>query len=176
MLVEYPDRIIFDLQWAPDESGLFVTFTERKLELGRRQIAFVSVPAAKFQEITKDTNSYHGLSLSADGKTLATTQGKKIQQSLYLMAATGTKAALPSPILQQNYWLTYSSFAGDDELYVPGRTSLLRMPLDGSHPVSMLNDPRAYIQSPSPCWEPSSGPRPSSAQAAFRRFQLVWPW
>ena len=171
MLVEYPDRIIFDLQWAPDESGLFVTFTERKLELGRRQIAFVSVPAAKFQEITKDTNSYHGLSLSADGKTLATTQGKN-SQSLYLMAATGTKAALPSPILQQNYWLTYSSFAGDDELYVPGRTSLLRMPLDGSHPVSMLNDPRAYIQSPSPCWEPSSGPAPQAHKPRF----VVFSW
>ncbi|HXO05560.1 MAG TPA: hypothetical protein VN884_08005, partial [Candidatus Sulfotelmatobacter sp.] len=119
----------------------------------------------------KDTNSYHGLSLSADGKTLATAQGKN-SQGLYLMAATGTKAALPSPILRENYWLTYSNFAGDDQLYVPGRTSLVRMSLDGSHSVSMLNDPYAYLQSPSPCWEPSFGGAPQAHKPRF----IVFSW
>ena len=154
-LVEYADRIIFDLQWTPDESGLFVTYTERKLELGRRQIGFVSVPGAQFQEITKDTNSYHGLSLSADGRILVTAQGKNSQR-LYLLPAGGMQDSPSLPILQQNYWLSLSNFAGDDELYVPGRTSLLRMSLDGSHAVSLLDDPHAYIQSPSPCWEAAS--------------------
>ena len=33
-LVEYADRIIFDLQWTPDESGSFVTCTETKARTG----------------------------------------------------------------------------------------------------------------------------------------------
>ncbi|MFZ3215068.1 MAG: protein kinase [Candidatus Acidiferrales bacterium] len=170
-LVEYADRIIFDLQWTPDESGLFVTYTERKLELGRRQIGFVSVPGAQFQEITKDTNSYHGLSLSADGRILATAQGKNSQR-LYLLPAGGMQVSPPLPILQQNYWLSLSNFAGDDELYVPGRTSLLRMSLDGSHTVSLLDDPHAYIQSPSPCWEAASQDAPRMHNPRY----VVFSW
>ncbi len=170
-LVEYADRIIFDLQWTFDESGLFVTYTERKLELGRRQIGFVSVPGAQFQEITKDTDSYHGLSLSADGRILATAQGKNSQR-LYLLPAGGMQASPPLPILQQNYWLTLSNFAGDDELYVPGRTSLLRMSLDGSHAVSLLDDPHAYIQSPSPCWEAASQYAPLMRKPRY----VVFSW
>jgi serine/threonine protein kinase len=65
------DRVFFSLPlWLPDGKGMLVVGT---LPYGaQQQIYFVSFPEAKLTPVTRDTNSYTDLSLSADGHTVAT--------------------------------------------------------------------------------------------------------
>jgi Tol biopolymer transport system component len=57
----------FDLHWAPDGKGLFATTFRQE------QIAFLSYPTGNLREITNDLSQYHGISLTTDSKTIATT-------------------------------------------------------------------------------------------------------
>src|SRR2546429_9316923 len=56
----------------------------------RPQIAIIPEGAAQFEPITRDTNRYATLTLSADGKTLATVQTKTIH-NLYLLSMGGSQ-------------------------------------------------------------------------------------
>jgi serine/threonine protein kinase len=168
-LAQFVDQVVYDLEWTPDGNGLFVVNSNFR---SGDQIGFVSVPGGKFREITKDTNSYYGISVSADGTTIASAQ-KKDSQGLYLLPAAGTKSPLPSPILHQNKLWELPNFAGDDELYLPGHPSLLRTSLDGSHTTTLLDDPNAFIISPSPCWEDGSQRASHTHQARYVVFG--WP-
>jgi serine/threonine protein kinase len=73
-----------DPVWLPDGSGLVVLYSDRKTRTAQLQIGFVSYPEAKFRAITRDINSYFGLSVSRDGKTLTTVQ-KEQSFKLYIM-------------------------------------------------------------------------------------------
>lgn len=57
--------------WTPDGKGLLVVY--REIDNGIRQISYVSFPDGKFHKVTNDLNHFTNLSLSSDGKTLATT-------------------------------------------------------------------------------------------------------
>jgi eukaryotic-like serine/threonine-protein kinase len=72
--------------WLPDGSGLVVLYSDRKAKTGQQQIGFISYPEGKFRAITRDTNSYLGMSISRDGKTLATVQ-KEQSFRLYLISS-----------------------------------------------------------------------------------------
>jgi len=65
------DKLFERPVWLPDGSGLLVVYSMSAFT-DRAQIAFVSYPKADFHNITNDTNSYTGLSLSSDGKSLVT--------------------------------------------------------------------------------------------------------
>jgi serine/threonine protein kinase len=75
-----------DSTWMPDESGLLTLFTEGKAK--NQQIGFISYPEGMLRSITRDTNSYSGLSLSRDGKTLTTVQNED-SFKLYTMPSRG---------------------------------------------------------------------------------------
>ena len=68
-----------DLAWLPDSRGLIVNITMRP---GRangqpsRQIGYLSYGKGEVQAITSDTNSYWGVSLTADSRYIATVQEK----------------------------------------------------------------------------------------------------
>ena len=65
------DRIFHHPVWLPDGSGVLVTYGFNN-NADRVQIGFVSYPKGEFHTVTNDTNSYQGLSISADGKALVT--------------------------------------------------------------------------------------------------------
>jgi serine/threonine protein kinase len=74
-IISSTEKRFADLTWMPDESGLLVLFTEVKTK--NQQIAFISYPGGRLRNITRDTNSYSGLSVSRDGKTLTAVQIEK---------------------------------------------------------------------------------------------------
>jgi serine/threonine protein kinase len=59
-----------DLAWMPDGRHLVVLYMKGHSD--RRQIGVVEVSTGRFQTLTNDLNAYAQLSVSADGKTLAT--------------------------------------------------------------------------------------------------------
>jgi eukaryotic-like serine/threonine-protein kinase len=70
-LIMTAKRLLFALPvWLPDGKGLLVL--GHLPYLAQSQIFFVSFPDGKLTPVTRDTNSYVDLSLSADGHTAAT--------------------------------------------------------------------------------------------------------
>jgi serine/threonine protein kinase len=74
--------------WMPDGKGLLALDSDRASNYTRAQIIFVSYPDAKITPITRDTNNYSDLSLSANGQVLATVLSEG-RWSLSVMSATG---------------------------------------------------------------------------------------
>ena len=65
--------LIGGLAWLPDSSGLFLIGAEKSTGL-RRQIWFQPYPAGQPLKISNDLSQYLSLSVTADGKSFATTQ------------------------------------------------------------------------------------------------------
>jgi serine/threonine protein kinase len=60
-----------DMQWTPNGKGLLTTEWEK---VDFAPVGFLSYPSGKMQQITNDLNVYSGISLTADARTIATTQ------------------------------------------------------------------------------------------------------
>ena len=75
--------------WLPDGSALAVIVQSAETNFNRQQIGLVSYPEGKLRPVTADTNDYATLSVSSDGKTIATV----MQQSLRdVYVSSGQKA------------------------------------------------------------------------------------
>ena len=72
--------------WLPDGSGLVVRYSKKKAS--NQQIGFVTYPAGNFRTVTKDIDSYSAVSISGDGRTLATVQNED-SFKLYVMPSEG---------------------------------------------------------------------------------------
>jgi len=59
------------MQWIPNGKGLFVTGWEK---VDFAPVSFLSYPSGKMRQITNDLSVYSGISLTADARTIATTQ------------------------------------------------------------------------------------------------------
>lgn len=66
-----PGADLNDMQWTPNGDGLFTT-SQEKIDFA--PIGFLSYPWGRLQQITNDLSVYSGISLTADAKTIATTQ------------------------------------------------------------------------------------------------------
>src|SRR5205085_4235362 len=76
--------------WLPDAKGLFVLLREQSTNFTLKQIGIVSYPQGEFRTITRDTNNYYDMSMSADGHTLATVL-RESHWNLFVASATGTE-------------------------------------------------------------------------------------
>ncbi len=61
-----------DIHWEPNGKGLFAI--SRKVPNFVGQLSYLSYPDGTLRQITNDLSSYGGISLTADGKTIATRQ------------------------------------------------------------------------------------------------------
>ena len=93
-LVRMQDKILADTLWLPSGRGLVTRYTERISPIARAQIGYISYPGGEFTTITRDTNDYKSLSLSGDGKTIATVQ-QKTAANLFLLPAAGFTGSPP---------------------------------------------------------------------------------
>ena len=139
-----------DLVWLPDGSGILATYQSTPfIWFGRHQIGFISNPGGQFRTVTKDTNNYQTLTLSADGNTLVTVQ-QKSSKTLYLMPAAGFGGQPPNPAPAQNEDSFFFSWASNGDLYFDGDT-LLRISADGRNTTRLLTNPTGQILWPGNC-------------------------
>jgi eukaryotic-like serine/threonine-protein kinase len=80
-------------QWAPSSSGVIVTAREEFSS--PTQLWYVSIPSGHAERITNDLNNYNGVSISADGSSLATVES---QARSNLWIAPGGNAAQATQI------------------------------------------------------------------------------
>jgi Tol biopolymer transport system component len=149
-LAAFNDKLISEVKWLPDGRGLALTYQPAGPNFTRAQIGFIPASQGSIQPVTRDTNHYNTLSLSADGKTLATVQ-IKATQTLYLLAGAGSQVTDPKPLLAQQQYVNAFDWAADGSLLVDESPRLLHLGADGSNPSQILVDPAAGIYSVSSC-------------------------
>jgi serine/threonine protein kinase/Tol biopolymer transport system component len=149
-LANFNNLALTDLKWLPDGRGLLATYQQNVMPFARSQIGFVSNPTGQFRAITKDTNSYQTLSVSADGKTLATVQ-QKATQTLYLLPPVGFAGNSPNPAPAQNKDAQFFGWGSNEELYFDDLTKLLRISADGTNRTKLLSDLVGQIVGPDGC-------------------------
>ena len=119
-----------DLAWLPDSRGLITTYQPNATPCARSQLGFVSEPSGQFRPITRDTNNYQTLTVSADGRTLATVQ-QKTTQTFYLLPAAGFTGNPPNPAPAQIKDAIFFDWAGNGAF-----TSMMSIPWCGYQPAA----------------------------------------
>jgi len=149
-LATFEDKLINELKWPPDGSGLFVNYQQAGPNFQRAQIGFLPIGGGALQPITRDTNSYSTLTLSLDGKTLATVQ-VKTAQNLYLVPGTGSQAAELPAVLPPGEYVSGFGWDGTGNVLAGESGHLLRMNRDGSNTSQILGDAASQVLEPSAC-------------------------
>ncbi len=149
-LATFQDELVNELKWSPDGSGLFVNYQQAGPNMQRAQIGFLPTGGSALQPITRDTNSYATLTLSTDGKTLATVQ-VKTAQNLYLVAGTGSQAQELPTVLPPGEYVSGIGWEGSGKVLVGESGHLLRMDTDGNNSSQILGDAASQVLEPSAC-------------------------
>jgi eukaryotic-like serine/threonine-protein kinase len=138
-LATYKQIPLFDALWLPDARGLLALYSGPRNGYTTEQIGLVPARggADVIGELSKDTNNYATLSVSADSRNVVSVQAK-VFNTLYVMPASGTGKDLPSPSLDPGKTGNIFSWAGNDGFYMPLELKTFRVSLDGKETV-LLN-------------------------------------
>jgi eukaryotic-like serine/threonine-protein kinase len=146
---KYTDKSSFEIVWTPDGRGL-LTIYQQGFRARQTQIGFVSYPGGIFRTITNDTNNYLGITLSADGKTLATAH-TQTSSEVDIITGVGRESPASTPGISKRAIINDVAWASDGELLVVLSDRIVRMGTDGTRQVTILSDPASYISSASVC-------------------------
>jgi len=146
----FTDKSIWEMAWSSAGDGLFVIYQQKGPNYNRRQIGYVALADGQLRSISRDTNSYATLSLSADGKTLATVQ-QKVASNFYVLPGEGSPSADIRPSFSGGEHIQFFNWTADGHLLTSDLTQLMRWDADGQNPIQLVSDPAANILSLSPC-------------------------
>jgi Tol biopolymer transport system component len=148
-LVTFTDKVLYDLHWLPDGRGLVVAYGARPT-IFQRQIGYVAWAGGAFRNITRDTNSYTTVTLSASGK-IATTVQVKATHNINIIPGGGTKDSSPTPVLSETPDVFALSWANERELLLSNGTDLIEATVDGSNRKILTSDTAGSIHSATRC-------------------------
>jgi serine/threonine protein kinase len=136
---------LMELHWDPSGKGVFAINT-KKPRYGE-QVGFLSFPSGKLRPITNDLNHYLGISLTADGQTMATTQRDRNQRFGVMALAEPSRLEEHGPRgLWWFTWLDNGRVMASDDASALRLVDLLK---DETTTLNVAKD-RAYNQ-PSLC-------------------------
>jgi serine/threonine protein kinase len=149
-LVTFNDKAPYESKWLPDGRGILALYQQAGPSFQRAQIGFIPTGGGQLQPITRDTNRYITLTISGDGKTLASVQ-LKITQNLYLLPGAGSQSGDSKPVFPQGQEVRAFNWAADGGLLVSDGPRLLRLAADGKNQTQLMGDSTAGIVDPSSC-------------------------
>lgn len=114
------------------------------------QVGFVSYPAGAFRTVTNDTNTYRTLTLSTDGKYLATVQ-VQASSGIDVLTGSGSGRAVPVAGLPKWQMLAGVDWTPRGQLLIAEDGALVRMSADGSNPATLLSDSSSTFAYPRAC-------------------------
>ena len=139
-----------EVLWYPNGTGVLVNFRSNETGYARSQIGFHSTSSGEFRSITRDTNIYNTLTVSPDGKTLATVQ-ERVRRTLYLLTTDGVAMSPPQPAFPPDKDFRDFAWAGTGQLLIDDITKLLRAADDGSNRRIILDAAGSLVESPHEC-------------------------
>ena len=135
------------VQWIvalPGGQGFLAQELE-KSNYTKSQIGFIPKSGDSISAVTRDTNAYNTLSLSADGKTAATVQ-QRFTRTLWLAPAAGDTISAPPQMLAGVQDSLVFDYAQDGSILLnENAQTVRRTDSTGRAPVSIISDPNAYI-------------------------------
>lgn len=106
-LVLSSPNILLSPTWLPDGSSLLVLVKGADTNYTRQQIYFVVYPSGHMDPITRDTNNYSDLSVSASGQVLATVLAEERWNLEVMPAASGgadVRSVMPASMFTNFTW------------------------------------------------------------------------
>jgi eukaryotic-like serine/threonine-protein kinase len=149
-LASFKNELLYDIAWLPGGQWLLARYNQKGPGYVRSQIGMVSHSGGQIQPITRDTNEYDTLTLSADGKTAATVQ-VRTAYSLSLLPGAGVQANTPAQPLPQAQDVQSVAWTADGKLLVSDGQSVQTMNPDGGQRATILNDPNSWIADVARC-------------------------
>jgi Tol biopolymer transport system component len=148
----FKDKLPHSLKWSPNGRGFFLTYQQRGPNFYLDQIGFVPSTGAEIRPITRDTYDYRGVSLSGDGRTLATVQ-TKAASGMYVLPGLGTQLATVSPLLSSREKdIGVFNWSADGSVIAASHGARLwRMGTDPTNEVQLLADNTARITDVAAC-------------------------
>ena len=151
--VTFKDKYPYEIGWSPDGSTLFTNYGNAGADRFRGQIGFVDATKARIEPITRDTNRYRTLSVSGDGKTIATVVSRSYA-TISVSERTGRAYKESRTLLSQsNEFESWSAVAWNTagDLIVSTFGRLLRLAADGKTNAQLVSDSSASMFALSPC-------------------------
>ena len=149
-LAVFKNELLFDIAWLPGGKWLLARYDQKGPSYVRSQIGMVSQSGGQIQPVTRDTNEYETLTLSADGKTAATVQ-VRTAYSLSLLPGAGVQADTPVQPLSQAQDVQSVAWTADGKLLVSDGQSVRQMNPDGGQQSTILSDPNSWIADVARC-------------------------
>jgi len=146
----FADKEVWEMTWSAGGDGLFVIYQQKGPNFNRRQIGYVALAEGQLRPISRDTNSYATLSLSADGKTLATVQ-RKVVSNFYVLPGEGSTSGDLNPLASSGEHIQFFNWTSDGALLTSDPSQLVRMDANGNNPNQLISDQAASILSISQC-------------------------
>jgi len=141
------DEHFRSIRWSPDGRVLFVVYTPPRAYSGRSQIGFLTHNGKDIEPITRDTNRYTNLTLSADGRTMATVLARTYATVSVLRQTKHGFAELQTLLSQTNELNNESgvNWSADGSLLVSNYNHLLRLGADGKSQTQLLDSNAAIL-------------------------------
>lgn len=143
-LALFDDFLTGDFKWLPEGRELLTLYSQKGPDYFQRsQIGLISAGNGHLSTITRDTNSYATLTVSSDGKTLATVQTKN-SQNLYVVHA-GDQHSEATAVLPQGQAVYAFDWTADGNLVFTDSTRLLRTGIGQGTPTRLVGDANAAL-------------------------------
>ena len=128
-----------EIQWSPDGHTLFILYTQKDPDGFKRQIGFIRDTAGSIEPITRDTNSYRNLTVSADGRSIATVLWK-VSVNINVLSKAGGEFGEPQFVLKPEGINLFSTlnWSMDGNLLLSSKRGLLKMGPDGNNRSQLL--------------------------------------
>ena len=140
-LAPFDSSLLIEIAWLPSGKWILALKLD-KANYTKGQIGLISSSGREQVPLTRDTNAYLGLSVSADGKTVATVQQRTNLSMWFLPAANPTATPQAVPGVQDARTF---AFAADGNLFLDNDVALHRTDATGSQSTLVLNTPNTYL-------------------------------
>jgi eukaryotic-like serine/threonine-protein kinase len=147
----FSDKLVNSIAWSRDGRWVYCIYLSRGQHLSiNGQIGAFSYPEGKFRPITNDAASYVSVSVSSDGKALATVQ-VQAEYEIDLLPSKGPLIPTVVPGLPRQQSIPSFAWAPDGDLIVSEGPRLVKMRADGTNMVILVSDPAAWIPAVETC-------------------------
>jgi eukaryotic-like serine/threonine-protein kinase len=145
------DQVV-EISWLPDGRWLAARYLEKGANPSRGQVGLLSSRGGSIQPVTRDTNAYESLTLSADGRVAATVQSRSTR-GVSLLPGSGKQENNQTGSLPQTQDVLSVGWTGDGKVLVSDGQSVRRLKVDGAVESTPLGDSNSWIPGFSGCGE-----------------------
>jgi eukaryotic-like serine/threonine-protein kinase len=142
-LASFKDDQAFTVRALPNDRGLLAVYSQKGGNSDQTQVGWIS-NQGELKPITRDTNRYITLTVSAAGDSAATVQ-VKTTRSVSLLDGSGSAPSSGELNLAQAAGSRQLDWTADGKLLVTDDTSITRMDRDGQNATVLVSDPNAQI-------------------------------